>query len=287
MELDSPLKFGSSISHALISVVVPVGPIAHKLKNLIGWIPKCTDIFDLILVVDECGDATYELLTEFLRQDQFLAEITVIHARFGGPGAARNAGSKIARGEWIVFWDADDEPNIPGVLNLNLKLTEESDLVVCGYTIDNQKSQTEVKTHRLVDLALNPGLWRILFRRGSVLNVDFPNILLGEDQVFISKIMSKIPRVEFNDEIIYSYVTSQADQLTSGTKNLDDLLSAADLIMGLKSNGDLEKIMELRLRMTYIKRCIKARKLIFKNLGFPRIFILLFRVMKIFFKEKI
>jgi hypothetical protein len=270
MQVFSPQKFGRSNDDPLITVVVPVGPIAHKFANLINWLPECSENFDVVLVVDERGDSTHKMLTDFLHHTPISAEITVLHGEFGGPGAARNEGMRIARGKWLIFWDADDIPNVQTTLNLVLDISEETDVIVGGYCMISETSQTRIETNSLRKLAFNPGLWRIILRRDFIQNQYFPNLLLGEDQVFLSRVFTRPCEVLFSEEIIYSYVTSQSDQLTSGTKNQSDLLVAAELVKNLGCQGILHKIVELRLRATYVKRSLKAGASAFRTIDLKR-----------------
>jgi hypothetical protein len=59
------------------------------------------DRWELIVVDDASPDATAEVAAGFADQ------VVRLDGRPRGPGGARNAGSEVARGEWLLFIDAD------------------------------------------------------------------------------------------------------------------------------------------------------------------------------------
>ena len=60
---------------------------------------------EIILVDDGSTDASGDICDEYARQD---GRVRVIHKENGGNGDARNAGLRIARGQWITMSDNDD-----------------------------------------------------------------------------------------------------------------------------------------------------------------------------------
>lgn len=261
MPLEQPRVFGSSQRNPLLSIIVPVGPISERMENIEKWIPECPPEFELILIVDEYGDSTFDLLSKFLESKPNEAQITLLRGKFGGPGLARNAGLEISRGAWIVFWDSDDLPNVKAVSRILSKVNGNEDVIVCGYEVVNRGLKSSHVTKSLAKLAYNPGIWRILINQKSIQSSSFPDIRLGEDQVFLSKLIDNSKHIIFEDSCIYSYFTSQTGQLTSGTKNALHLLEAANLIKNSNKKGRFHRILEFRLRSAFIKRCIKGKDL--------------------------
>ena len=60
-----------------------------------------------------------------------------------------------------------------------------------------------------------PGIWRWAFKRSAIGDARFPQILLGEDLIFLSKLKIRLSRVYRCREIVYSYSTGDESQLTS------------------------------------------------------------------------
>lgn len=89
-----------------ISVIVAVYNDAARLPRAVASITTQTFTdWELIIVDDESTDATRSVAEALAAADPRVRAISIAHA---GPGAARNAGIAIARGEWIAILDSDD-----------------------------------------------------------------------------------------------------------------------------------------------------------------------------------
>lgn len=89
-----------------ISVIVPVYKAEQYLNRCVKSILEQTyQNFELILVDDGSPDNSPSLCDEWAKNDN---HIYVIHKENGGASSARNAGLKIAKGNWIAFADSDD-----------------------------------------------------------------------------------------------------------------------------------------------------------------------------------
>lgn len=89
------------------SIIVPVYKVEKYLRRCIDSILKQTiQDFELILIDDGSPDKSGEICDEYAEKD---SRIVVIHQKNAGVSAARNAGIDMAKGEYIVFVDSDDE----------------------------------------------------------------------------------------------------------------------------------------------------------------------------------
>lgn len=89
-----------------ISVIVPVYKVEKYLDRCIESIVNQTyPDFELILVDDGSPDGSPILCDKWAEKD---SRVHVIHKKNGGESSARNAGLKIAKGNWIAFADSDD-----------------------------------------------------------------------------------------------------------------------------------------------------------------------------------
>lgn len=91
-----------------VSVVIPMYNSAAFVDGLVQRLSEQTfREFEVIVVNDGSQDDTAVKLEALLEQ-QLPFALTVIHQENGGVSAARNAGLRAARGEYICFLDADD-----------------------------------------------------------------------------------------------------------------------------------------------------------------------------------
>lgn len=91
----------------MISVIVPAYNAEKWLDRLIRSVQSQTyNNWECILVNDGSTDKTGDICDSYVASD---SRFRVIHQTNGGPNAARNHGIEAARGEFLVFPDADDE----------------------------------------------------------------------------------------------------------------------------------------------------------------------------------
>lgn len=87
----------------LVSVIVPAYNAEHYIKEAIDSILNQTyKNLEIIVVNDGSTDNTLSILKEYGGQIKHISQVNK------GPSSARNAGIKIAKGEFIAYQDADD-----------------------------------------------------------------------------------------------------------------------------------------------------------------------------------
>ena len=103
----------------MISVIIPLynkEPIIER--SLQSVLSQDYDDFEVVIVNDGSTDRSADIVRNI--NDP---RIRLIEQENGGPSKARNTGTKNAKGEWIVFLDADDEL-LPGALRIFHRLSE-------------------------------------------------------------------------------------------------------------------------------------------------------------------
>lgn len=93
-----------------ISVIVPVYNNEETVLNALDSVLAQTRldlIEEIIIVNDGSTDASPAVIKEFRKQN-LSAPIVEVNQANQGASAARNAGMRIARGDWIALLDADD-----------------------------------------------------------------------------------------------------------------------------------------------------------------------------------
>lgn len=182
-----------------ISIIVPV-------YNVAPYLPKCLDSLvnqtlcdiEIICVDDGSTDESPSILASYAQRDD---RLIIIHQENAGLSAARNAGMREARGEYIAFVDSDDyvEPN---TYELALKcMGNDVDYVCFGVQVEGDISTQDCEAvERYFDHAENgcievtesfllksdAAAWNKIYRR-SIINergLTFPEGLVYEDNYF-------------------------------------------------------------------------------------------------------
>ena len=109
----------------LFAVIIPVHNTAPYLKDCLDSIlaQDCAD-WECLCVDDGSTDGSGDILDGYASRD---SRFRIVHQENAGPGAARNKGLGLARGEWVSFVDSDDMLR-PDCLSSFAKLPDKTDI---------------------------------------------------------------------------------------------------------------------------------------------------------------
>lgn len=192
---------------AKISIIIPVYNVERYLEKCIDSILQQTfkDI-EVVLVNDGSQDQCGEICDRYKQKDN---RIKVVHKENGGVASARNAGLKIATGEWIGWVDADDwiEPDMFNYLIENA-IVYGADIAACGrweeYGNESRfrgwKSAKLLNTVQALELLLENDafqnyLWDKLWKRELFKKIVFPEGRTFEDVSVVYQLVSKAKSV--------------------------------------------------------------------------------------------
>jgi len=100
------LAFSSEIEYPKVSIIVPTYNNEQYLyKCLFSLMEQTLKEIEIICVNDGSTDNTSKILAEFAKHD---TRIKIVEQKHLLQGAARNAGTRIAKGEYIGYVDSDD-----------------------------------------------------------------------------------------------------------------------------------------------------------------------------------
>ncbi len=133
------------------SFIIPVYNGEKTIARLVTQIlnQSYTD-FELILIDDGSTDKSLKTIENMAQQD---SRIIALSKPNGGPSSARNLGLKKAHGEYIIFYDGDDEID-SSKLSETLQLAENSqqDMLVLGWKIVQKNESGEIIATRKLEL---------------------------------------------------------------------------------------------------------------------------------------
>ncbi len=204
----------------LISVIIPIYKVEPYLAKCVESVLGQTySNLEIILVDDGSPDRCGELCDEYAETD---SRVKVIHKRNGGLSDARNAGMKIATGEYLAFIDSDDwiERDYFEVLYRLLK-DNDADLSAIALCNVNEEGKEIGRHHsgetHFLDAAIamenmfhRDGLpWCAqakLYRRVLFDGIEYPVGVLMEDKATTYKVFAKCHKIAYSDLTLYKYL---------------------------------------------------------------------------------
>lgn len=246
------------LSSPLISVIVPITRMFGRLGELKSWLREIDfQKIEVILVHDRQDELTSDDIRLICSEYPMLQ---VIEKTYQSAGLARNAGIEVSRGKWIVFWDSDDKPSVSVLKEFIFDQDRDSfDVHIFNFVIEANKKKIYHETHNWRDIAFQPGIWRIIFSKNTILDCHFPSFPLGEDQYFLGLIDLPNRRLRYLDQPIYTYQSGVDGQATSRKSNLFRILESLLALDSLRkkqsgTNYEFTSIMYWRQVITLIKR---------------------------------
>jgi len=210
-----------------VTVVMPIYNAYEYLRPALdSIITQTLTELELICVDDGSTDRSLHVLTEYQKADDRIRIITENNA---GPSLARNKGLARARGEFVIFMDADDfcEPTMLEKL-YNLAVSENLDIAIAKYDVyNNKKAKFEPNIAcdqgelfnggRIVSTSEFPDhifqcttayVWNKLYRHSFLkdkgLSFD-PELRVFEDTYFVMTSLSLASRVGKVEEILFHH----------------------------------------------------------------------------------
>ncbi|MBR0460456.1 glycosyltransferase [Candidatus Saccharibacteria bacterium] len=207
----------------LISIIVPV-------YNVALYLPKCLNSLtaqtyknlEIILIDDGSTDSSSKLCDDYANEHK---GVKVIHQKNQGLSAARNAGLKVATGDFVAFIDSDDTvlPDYTEYLykltdkyHTQLAITATEEIFPDGHTINRGAGyRTAVYTtaecldHMLAEDGFNVTAWGKLYARELFKGIKFPVGALHEDLATTYQTILKCDSIAYGPEPKYQYYQRQ------------------------------------------------------------------------------
>lgn len=244
----------------LFSIVVPIYKVEKYLERCVDSLMNqtFTDI-EIILVDDGSPDKCPKMCDDFSKKDN---RIKVIHKVNGGLSDARNAGIRVAKGQYIIFVDSDDYIELDACEKLAIYTKEKNDVIVCnaiveGATINlshispgkNIYSGIEYLNKAFSEKKAPMAAWLNIYRTEYLTtnSLYFKYGIFHEDEEFTPKVLMKAEKVIVTDVLFYHYVVRDG----SITTKKDQRKNAEDLF---ETCCELEKIYNSDIQNNRLKR---------------------------------
>lgn len=198
-----------------ISFIVPVYNTAPYLYRCIGSILGQTyQNYELILINDGSTDNSLEICQEYAGKNN----VIIITQPNAGVSAARNAGLRMATGDYYFFVDSDDWIEEQSLEHISKYLNDNDvDVLRIGCQVvrnGSAMSESLSKTGKITtDVLMKrnyfcPALWGYLFKASLVREnkiAFIQSLKYSEDSNFIFKCLSKSKCIYLLDEQVYNY----------------------------------------------------------------------------------
>ncbi len=210
-----------------LSYIVPVYNVEKYINECVDSILAQTmDDYEIILVNDGSPDNCPAICVGY--EVRYPDKVRVVHKKNGGLASARNAGLRVAKGDYIFFFDSDDYFCADGVKELyNAAVKYDVDVLQTSYMWYSENSgkngknispfeKGKVLTHKDMEKALCSSsskmrttfVWRNLYKReflkkNGIMFED--NLRMVEDGPFNIEAFAKAERFVAVDIPVYCY----------------------------------------------------------------------------------
>lgn len=206
----------------LISVIVSIYNIEHYLSRCLETVAaQSYKNLEIILVDDGSTDGSADICDEFVKHD---SRASVIHQANAGLWAARNAGQKVAKGNYLMYVDGDDYLHVDAIrvmyeaINsdggydlalVNRKMTErlDEDITAAGDNDMSELSQPDIVTNMFTYKdSTFVYQWNKLYRRELIEGIWSNPYMRSQDFDFNFRAFLKINRAVWVHRNLYYYV---------------------------------------------------------------------------------
>jgi glycosyltransferase involved in cell wall biosynthesis len=213
--------------NSTVSVIIP----NHNRETLVGetisnLLAQTLPPHEIIVVDDGSTDKSVEVIRSFGDRAKLVQQANQ------GPGAARNAGLRVATGEFIQFQDSDDLFSL-NKLEKQATLLEQSkaDIVFSPWVKLKIEGRNTTLEDHVLQQKMPPGnlslpCWwlrgwstvfqSLLFRRSFLTRVGFyrTDLMPSEDTEFFFRLLTSSPRVTFTGEALTLYRLHNVNKIT-------------------------------------------------------------------------
>lgn len=211
----------------LISIIIPAYNVEKFIEKAISsCINQSYKNIEIIVVDDGSTDNTSKLIDKMKDRDN---RINVIHKKNEGVSIARNTGLQNAKGDYIIFLDADDYISYDYVeYMLYIVKKTNSDFCLsknCFMSKDEEQEEDKIEVINSIEatiLLLSPrvevGCWNKIYKRSLLEdnNINFlQDLYFGEGLQFITNVAQHSKTVGVGQKKVYYYRKNNENSATT------------------------------------------------------------------------
>ncbi len=202
--------------NALVSVIVPVYNVKQYLQHCLDTITSQSyQNLEIILVDDGSTDGSGDICDTYSLAE---SRCVVIHQENRGVWAARNAGQKVAKGDFIIFVDGDDYLHVDMIKCLydSLLQNPQCGFAMCKYIqtstyhkdshvqsetrsqIMSMEQVINMKNQTIIEV-----VWNKLYRRSLIDDVWSRKYRIAQDVDFNCRVFQRLEYAVLVDSVLY------------------------------------------------------------------------------------
>jgi len=259
-----------------LSFIIPIYNVSKWLGRCIASIRNqglTAEDYEIIAVNDGSTDDSLQVLEGFLAREAQsgvpTAPVIIINQENQGLSAARNAGFRKARGNYVWWVDGDDtleacfaprlleraEKERLDVLCFGLNLVDEEKGQSSRYLIDDKTNGRTMRGEEfLLKCPMPAAAWSAIYRRGFIerYGIHFLEGVFHEDQEFTPRAYFLARRIAFENVSVYNYYQrEQSITNRKDPKKTDDLLQICQRLWDFSMEHTQ---IESAIRYTFVNR---------------------------------
>ncbi|MBU5368239.1 MULTISPECIES: glycosyltransferase family 2 protein [Enterococcus] len=215
------------MSEPQFSIIIPIYNAEMTIARTISVLKKIgNENFEVLLVNDGSTDSTEKVVKDSVEND---SRFQLLNKKNEGPGLARNLGIEQAKGDYLLFFDADDFPK-ETILDDYIAIISSNhqvDLIISSFTfktLDRGRLADEknflvdecmyerneeflLDMYELMNKQLMYVVWNKCYRRDIILGneIRFKNYRSCEDRLFNLDYYKHCSKIVMNPKIEYVY----------------------------------------------------------------------------------
>jgi len=218
-----------------VSIIIPVYNVEPYIVRCLDSISNQTYKNIECLLVDDCGkDNSMSLVEKHINSYQGDIRFIVLHhSKNQGQATARNTGLRASTGDYIFFFDSDDEIT-PDCIETLISLSEKypdadfiqantvtgkgDELMPFTFNITPPEySNDKLELNRLILTSLTMTVWNRLIKRSFLVehHLFFPDGFLCEDMYWVYFLAKEVRAAAFTSQGTYLYYKNNGSDSTS------------------------------------------------------------------------
>lgn len=245
----------------LISVIIPVHNAEPYIDRLLKEaVEQSYHNLEVLLIDDGSTDESLKICRDWAKRD---ARIRIFEEEAAGVSHARNIGLRNSLGDYITFFDADDEVDPDFIDSLYQSFEEfeaqhhlKAGMTVCGYRTlmkradtDSEKAEVKAKVQLpkketyagrgmvealFTDEGFFSAVWNKMFRREILIDKDGKMILfdedvkIAEDTLWLTRVLQRAGYGAAVERPLYTWIR-RTESATGGKESVQIILNERDL----------------------------------------------------------